>query len=100
MKLIKISKIILLTILIIIALLGLTILITNIAFNQTNVRTLYNDKFKIWGHAGYQKKYQKNSIPALSHAFDLGARLAEMVDFRTATGSVTLNFARQEKEGQ
>jgi len=34
---------------------------------------------------------------ALKHAYDLGARLTGMADFKVATGSVTLNFARQEK---
>lgn len=36
----------------------------------------------------------------LKYAFELGARLAEMPDFTKATGSVTLNFSRQEKEAQ
>ncbi len=36
----------------------------------------------------------------LKHAFELGARLAEMEDFKKASGSVTFNFAKVEAEGQ
>ena len=36
----------------------------------------------------------------LKHAFELGARLADMEDFKKASGSVTFNFAKVEAEGQ
>lgn len=37
---------------------------------------------------------------ALKHAFELGAKLTEMVDFKKATGSVTFNFSKKSEEGQ
>jgi len=36
----------------------------------------------------------------LKHAFELGARLVDMEDFKKASGSVTFNFAKVEAEGQ
>lgn len=36
---------------------------------------------------------------ALKHAFELGARLAEMEDFKKATGSLTFNFGKLAPEG-
>jgi len=36
----------------------------------------------------------------LKHAFELGVWLADMEDFKKASGSVTFNFARVEAEGQ
>ena len=54
------------------------VLYVNISFSRLRVTPFYDDCSKVWGHAGYSKEYEVNSLPGYKQAFDLGAGGVEL----------------------
>jgi len=54
------------------------VLYVNISFSGLIVTPLYDGCKKVWGHRGYFKDHESNSLPGIRQAFDLGAEGVEL----------------------
>jgi len=54
------------------------ILYVNISFSRLQTAPFYDGCYKVWGHRGYFKNYEMNSLEGFQQAFDMGARGVEL----------------------
>lgn len=54
------------------------VLYVNKSFTRLKVAPFYDGCNKVWGHRGYFKDHERNSLPGIRQAFDLGAKGVEL----------------------